>query len=65
MGITPKQYHQQCKVRKIKDMVFESSQSNIAYELNFTSQSHMNDVFKKYMGITTGSYSSAVEINEQ
>ena len=65
MGITPKQYRQQCKVRKIKDMVFENSQSNIAYELNFTSQSHMNDVFKKYMGITTGRYSSAVEINEQ
>ncbi len=65
MGITPKQYHQQCKVRKIKDMALKNSQSDIAYELDFTSQSHMNDIFKKYMGITAGSYSSAVENKEQ
>ena len=65
MGITPKQYHQQCKVRKIKDMALKISQSDIAYELDFTSQSHMNDIFKKYMGITAGSYSSAVENKEQ
>lgn len=65
MGVTPKQYHQQCKMRKIKDMVFENSQSNIAYKLNFSTQSHMNNIFKKYMGITVGNYSSAVELHEQ
>lgn len=65
MGITPKQYHQQCKVRKIKELVFESSQSDIAYMLNFSTQSHMNSIFKKYMGITMKSYSSAVEYSEQ
>lgn len=65
MGITPKQYHQQCKVRKIKNMVFENSQSDIAYALNFSTQSHMNSMFKKYMGISMGSYSSAIEYKEQ
>ena len=65
MGITPKQYHQQCKVRKIKNMVFENSQSDIAYALNFSTQSHMNSMFKKYMGISMGSYSSAIEYIEQ
>lgn len=61
MEITPKQYHQQCKVRCIKNMVFENSQSDIAYALNFSTQSHMNSIFKKYMGITMGSYSLAIE----
>ncbi|MBP3475072.1 MAG: helix-turn-helix transcriptional regulator [Lachnospiraceae bacterium] len=65
MGITPKQYHQQCKVRKLKDMIFDDSQSNIAYMLNFSTQSHMDSIFKKYMGITLGSYISAVEIIKQ
>lgn len=65
MGVTPKQYHQQCKVRKIKNMVFENSQADIAYALNFSTQSHMNSIFKKYMGIPIGSYSSAIEYIEQ
>lgn len=65
MGITPKQYHQQCKVRKLKDMIFEDSQSNIAYMLNFSTQSHMDSIFKRYMGITPNSYIAAVETNGQ
>lgn len=65
MGITPKQYHQQCKVRKLKNLIFDSSQGNIAYTLNFSTQSHMNSIFKKYMGITLGGYMSAVKMNEQ
>lgn len=65
MGITPKQYHQQCKVRKLKTLIFDSSPCNIAYLLNFSSQSHMNCIFKRYMGISPGSYRSAVKMNEQ
>lgn len=65
MGITPKQYHQQCRVRELKSLIFDSSPCNIAYLLNFSSQSHMNCIFKKYMGISLGSYRSAVKMNEQ
>lgn len=65
MGVTPKQYHQQCKVRKLKDMIFEVSQSNMAYMLNFSTQIHMDSIFKKYMGITPNSYIAAVETNKQ
>lgn len=65
MGITPKQYHQQCKVRKMKNMVLEDSQCDIAYALNFSTQSHMNSIFKKYMGIPMGRYLTAIEYKEQ
>lgn len=65
MGVTPKQYHQQCKVRKMKNMVFEDSQCDIAYELNFSTQSHMNSILKKYMGIPIGRYLAATEYKEQ
>ena len=56
MGITPHQYYQQCKVRELRKMALCFSQKNIAYELNFSTQSHMDSVFKKYMGITMKNY---------
>lgn len=67
MGITPHQYYQQCKVRELRKMALCFSQKNIAYELNFSTQSHMDSVFKKYMGITMKNYISSVEYksNEQ
>lgn len=65
MGITPKQYHQQCRIRKLKKLAFEFPQSSITYMLNFSTQSHMNNIFKKYMGITVGTYMSTVGSNEQ
>lgn len=61
MGITPKQYHQQCKVRKLKSMIFEFPQSSIAYDLSFSTQSHMDSVFKRYMGITLNDYISSMK----
>lgn len=65
MSITPKQYHQQCKVRKLKNMIFTLSQNDITYMLSFSTQSHMNSIFKKYMGITLGNYMSIMRMNEQ
>lgn len=61
MGITPKQYHEQCKIRMLKRKIFEGSKSQAAYELNFTSQSHMGSIFKKYMGITVQDYVCAID----
>lgn len=61
LGITPHQYYQQCKVREIRRRVQYFSQKNIAYDLNFSTQSHMNSVFKKYMGITMKDYILSVE----
>ncbi len=61
MGITPHQYYQQCKVRELRKMAPCFSQKNIAYELNFSTQSHMDSVFKKYMGITMKNYISSIE----
>lgn len=61
MGITPHQYYQQCKVRELRKMAPCFSQKNIAYDLNFSTQSHMDSVFKKYMGITMKNYVSSVE----
>lgn len=61
MGITPHQYYQQCKVRELKKMAPCFSQINIAYDLNFSTQSHMDNVFKKYMGITVKNYISSVK----
>lgn len=61
MGITPHQYYQQCKVRECRKMAPCSSQKNIAYDLNFSTQSHMDSVFIKYMGITMKNYISSVK----
>ena len=61
VGITPQQYYQQCKLRKLKKMAPIFSQKRIAYDLNFSTQSHMNSIFKKYMGITLKDYISSIE----
>ncbi len=55
-GVTPKQYHQQCKVRFIRENIEQLTQSQAAYALGFATQSHMGAVFKKYMGITLKEY---------
>lgn len=60
MGITPYQYYQQCRVRELRKRAFCFSQKNIAYDLNFSSQSHMDSVFKKYMGVTIKSFISSM-----
>ena len=57
MHITPKQYLIQCRLREAKkELEYESSDTDIAYDLGFASQSHMCTVFKGYMGISVGDY---------
>ena len=60
MGITPKQYHQQCRIRNVKRMALHSLQKEIAYDLGFSTQSHMDSVFKQYMGITLNNYIDSI-----
>lgn len=57
MHITPKQYLIQCRLREAKKEIERiSSDTDIAYDLGFASQSHMCTVFKGYMGISVGDY---------
>ncbi len=66
MGITPKQYDQQCKIRKARERVLhEESEADIAFDLNFSNQSHLCSVFKRYMGISINDYKCNVEKDKQ
>ncbi len=66
MGVTPKQYDQQCKIRKAKESVlYEEAEVDIAGDLNFSDQSHLCSMFKRYMGISMNEYKSNVEKDEQ
>ena len=57
MHITPKKYLIQCRLREAKKEIERvSSDTDIAYDLGFASQSHMCTVFKGYMGISVGDY---------
>lgn len=61
MGVTPKRYHQQCRLRNVKKAISSHRQSDIAYQMDFSSQSHLESIFMEYMGISLGQYLSAVE----
>lgn len=66
MGVTPKQYDQQCKIRAAKKSIMEEErEADIAADLHFSNQSHLCSMFKRYMGISLGDYRSSVEIKEQ
>lgn len=60
-GITPKQYHQQCRLRAVKRELLLSTPSSVAYDMGFSSQSHLEKIFMEYMGISMGRYISAVK----
>jgi AraC-like DNA-binding protein len=66
MGITPKQYDQQCKIRKARESVLhEKTEVDIACDLSFSSQSHLCSMFKRYMGISMNDYKCNVEEDKQ
>jgi AraC-like DNA-binding protein len=66
MGVTPKQYDQQCKIRAAKKSILaQEREADIAADLYFSNQSHLCSMFKKYMGISLWDYRSSVEIREQ
>lgn len=57
MGVTPKQYHTQAKMRVLKSQILkENSEIHLAMDLNMTDSSHMCKIFKKYMGISIKNY---------
>ena len=66
MGIGPKQYHQQCKIRQAKDKLLgKETEADIAADLSFAHQSHLCSVFRTYMGISMKDYIRNTIINKQ
>ncbi len=66
MGITPKQYDQQCKIRRVKEWALqEKAGVDIATNLNYSNQGHLCSMFKRYMGISMNEYKSSVHKEEQ
>lgn len=57
MDITPKQYMIQTKLRRAKELIIEEgSSTKVAIDMEYAAQSHLCNVFKKYMGISIGDY---------
>lgn len=58
MGIPPHQYVNQQRIEKAKQLLRqrERSLAEIALECGFASQSHLNKVFRKYVGMTPKTY---------
>ncbi len=66
MGVGPKQYHQQCKIRQAKYRLLEKeTEADIAADLSFAHQSHLCSVFRKYMGISMKDYIQNTVIKRQ
>ena len=63
MDITPKQYMMQTKLRRVKELIIEeSSSTKVAIDMDYAAQSHLCNVFKKYMGISIGDYKKHLTI---
>lgn len=57
MGVTPNQYYIQEKLRIAKLKIFnEKSETNLAYNLNLSDQSHLCNLFKRQMGVSIQDY---------
>ena len=57
MGITPYQFYIGERVKKIRQgLLSKSSLSDLAFELGFSDQSHLCNIFKKYVGISPLQY---------
>ena len=56
-GMTPHQLYVQEKIRAVKSGILHAdSASDLAYRYQFTDQSHLCHVFKKYVGLTPTQY---------
>ena len=63
MDITPKQYMMQTKLRRVKELIIEeSSSTKVAIDMDYAAQSHLCNVFKKYMGISICDYKKHLTI---
>ena len=58
MGVAPHQYVNQQRIEKAKRLLKERSLTiaEIALESGFASQSHLNKLFRKYVGTTPKNY---------
>lgn len=55
--LTPYQYYQNARIRQVRHGLAQNRQpADLSYSLGFSSQSHMCNLFKKYMGVTPGQY---------
>ena len=53
MGVAPYQFYMQEKIKKVKQGLLKGENPvNLAYNYNFSDQSHLSNTFKKYMGLT-------------
>lgn len=56
-GLTPHQYHASTRIAQIRQgLTHNAALPDLAYALGFADQSHMCNVFKKYMGVTPLQY---------
>lgn len=63
MGITPKQYMIQMKLRMLKTKIMEEeTETKIAEDMEFAAQSHMCSIFKKYMGVSIKEYKNNLTV---
>lgn len=63
MDISPKQYMIQNKLRRVKEKIIqEDCTTKVAEDMEFSAQSHMCSVFKRYMGVSIGEYKKHLTI---
>lgn len=57
-GISPHKYILECKIEKVKELLKnpQLSIADISYTLNFSSQSHLTTVFRRFTGTTPNTY---------
>ena len=57
-GVAPHQFVIRHRIEKVKDLLTNGTKSlaEIAYEVGFSSQSHMSSSFRKVVGMTPGNY---------
>jgi len=57
-GLSPHQYVIERRLDRAREMLEQPGRSlaDVAYDVGFSSQAHMTDVFKKRMGVTPGAY---------
>ena len=62
-GLSPHQYYIQEKIRGIRMGLLQMQAiPDLAYQYQFTDQSHLCRVFKKYVGVTPGNFRDAVVV---
>lgn len=53
VGMTPYKFFLNSKIKKIRQgIILEQQLSDLALELGFSDQSHMSNIFKRYMGVS-------------